>query len=183
MEIHGKNRGDEMNAYELADRLDLEPYGIYGEQAANTLRQQADRIKDLEKLLEHSVGADCREMRYIQEIENRDARIAELEKCLFQMQNACIDLTKQNSEPVAWIDPKELEDPELTSTAVSKNKMYPQDIPLYTTPQIKELSDEEIEQIASQYLSAHAQFIGAGEVCYEGEIEFARAILKKASEK
>ena len=71
--------GMEMNAYELADRLDLEPYGIYGEQAANTLRQQADRIKDLEKLLEHSVGADCREMRYIQEIENRDARIAELE--------------------------------------------------------------------------------------------------------
>ena len=38
------------------------------------------------------------------------------------------------NEPVAWIDPKELEDPELTSTAVSKHKMYPQDIPLYTHP-------------------------------------------------
>ena len=38
----------EMNAYELADRLDLEPYGIYGEQAANTLRKQADRIAELE---------------------------------------------------------------------------------------------------------------------------------------
>ena len=37
-----------MNAYELADRLDLEPYGIYGEQAANTLRKQADRIAELE---------------------------------------------------------------------------------------------------------------------------------------
>jgi hypothetical protein len=47
----------------------------------------------------------------------------------------------------------------------------------------KTLTDEEIEQIASQYLTAHAQFIGAGEVCYEGEIEFARAILKKANEK
>jgi hypothetical protein len=38
-----------MDAYELADRLDLEPYGIYGEQAANILRQQADRIAELSK--------------------------------------------------------------------------------------------------------------------------------------
>ena len=49
-------------------------------EAAQMLRQQADRIAELEKLLEHSVGSDCREMRYIQEIENKDARIAELEK-------------------------------------------------------------------------------------------------------
>ena len=48
---------------------------------------------------------------------------------------------------------------------------------------VKELTDEEIEQIASQYLTAHAQFIGAGECHYEGEIEFARAILRKAQEK
>ena len=47
----------------------------------------------------------------------------------------------------------------------------------------KELTDEEIEEIGKQYLSAHAQFIGAGECHYEGEIEFARAILRKASEK
>ena len=39
-----------------------------------------DRIAELEKLLEHFVGSDCREMRYIQEIENKDARIAGLEK-------------------------------------------------------------------------------------------------------
>jgi hypothetical protein len=102
-------------------------------------------------------------------------RIAELEKCLFQMQNACIDLAKQNSEPVAWINPKELQDPELTSTAVSKNKMYPQDIPLYTTPQVKELSDEEIIEIGN----AVVNLIDSN----EGWIEFARAILKKASEK
>jgi hypothetical protein len=38
-----------MNAYQLADKLDLEPYGIYGEQAANMLRQQADRIAELEQ--------------------------------------------------------------------------------------------------------------------------------------
>ena len=47
----------------------------------------------------------------------------------------------------------------------------------------KTLTDEEIEQIASQYLTAHAQFIGAGEVTYDGEVEFARAILRKAQEK
>ena len=90
MEIHGKNRGDEMNAYELAEQAEGLAYEIPADWSsgepknvatdiANMLRQQADRIKDLEKLLEHSVGADCREMRYIQEIENKDARIAELE--------------------------------------------------------------------------------------------------------
>ena len=47
---------------------------------------------------------------------------------------------------------------------------------------VKELTDEEIEEIGKQYLSAHAQFIGAGECHYEGEIDFARAILKKAKE-
>ncbi len=46
-----------------------------------------------------------------------------------------------------------------------------------------ELTDEEIEEIGKQYLSAHAQFIGAGECHYEGEIDFARAILRKAQEK
>lgn len=72
-----------MNAYELADKLN-EWYNFSHEnmcnEAAQMLRQQADRIAELEKLLEHSVGSDCREMRYIQEIENKDARIAELEK-------------------------------------------------------------------------------------------------------
>jgi hypothetical protein len=58
-----------MNAYELADHLEKANY-VGAIKSANMLRQQADRIKDLEKLLEHSVGADCREMRYIQEIEN-----------------------------------------------------------------------------------------------------------------
>ena len=48
---------------------------------------------------------------------------------------------------------------------------------------MRELTDEEILKIASQYLTAHAQFIGAGECHYEGEIEFARALLKKAGER
>ncbi len=141
-----------MNAYELADDLEnsnglqyITKVGLVS-LSAQTLRQQANRI-------------------------------AELEKCLFQMQNACIDLTKQNSEPVVWIDPKELEDPELTSTAVSKNKMYPQDIPLYTTPQIKELSDEEIQSIWNEGI------VGWYATQEESVLKFARAILKKASSK
>jgi hypothetical protein len=52
--------------------------------------------------------------------------------------------------------------------------------PLYL---LRELTDEEIEHIAQQHLTVHVQFIGAGDCTIEGEIEFARAILKKASEK
>ena len=146
-----------MNAYELADRLDLEPYGIYGEQAANTLRQHAARIKDLEKLLEHSVGADCREMRYIQEIENKDARIAELEK-------------QQKTEPDFYSE---------------------QGYPLYITPQIKELSGDEIHEVAKKFLTSYDLEIDQGLygdtsrvlIAIEDWYGFARAILKKASEK
>ena len=52
-------------------------------------------------------------------------------------------------------------------------------IPLYTAP--RELSDEEIEDLADKYLSVNYKY---GEDIYVlGEVEFARAILKKASEK
>ena len=118
----------------------------------NINKQQQKRIAELEKLLEHSVGSDCREMRYIQEIENKDARIAELEKQLKPTGNGIIGYL--GDVPI-------------------------HDMVLRTTPQKKPLSDEEIEQIAKQHLTAHAQFIGAGEVCYEGEIEFARAIEER----
>lgn len=49
--------------------------------------------------------------------------------------------------------------------------------------QQSELTDEEIEDIASQHLTAHAEFIGAGGCHVEGDITFARAILKKARKK
>ena len=143
-----------MNAYELADKVDFEPYGTYGEQAANMLRQQADRIKDLEKLLEHSVGADCREMRYIQEIENRDARIAELEK---------------GGEVAGRFYWESVVDGHVMAVPSEGTPHYNKDdFPLYTTPQIKELSNEEIERIYYKTLN---------------RFDFARAILKKASEK
>ena len=100
------------------------------------------------------------------------------------------------NEPVAWIDPKELEDPELTSTAVSKHKMYPQDIPLYThpakeykpnqtlecsfdlagfKPQAKTLTDEEINQVAIDM----GMF---GDLSHD-EIELCRNVLRKSQEK
>ena len=44
-----------------------------------------------------------------------------------------------------------------------------------------ELTDEEIQDIADQHLTAHAEFIGAGGCHVEGEIAFARAIIRKAS--
>jgi hypothetical protein len=67
-----------MNANELADWLEtIEGYPAI-QAWGNKLRQQQERITQLEKLLEHSVGADCREMRYIQEIENKDAEIEAL---------------------------------------------------------------------------------------------------------
>ena len=47
------------------------------------------------------------------------------------------------------------------------------DIPLYTHL-AKELTDEEIEELSEQYLDWNWQ---------NGEIEFARAILKKAQQK
>lgn len=40
-------------------------------------------------------------------------------------------------------------------------------------------SDEEILALAQQHLKAFAQFTGAGEVWFEGEVEFARAVLEK----
>ena len=37
-----------------------------------------------------------------------------------------------NEQPVAWIDPKELD--MTVSTSVTKNKQFESDIPLYTHP-------------------------------------------------
>jgi hypothetical protein len=110
-----------------------------------------------------------------------------------------------NNEPVAYIDPYDLERLPHYDCHIGSQQLK-NGIPLYTHPvkehfedepqaeelheilqsnshPVKEITDEEIEYIASQHLSAHAQFVGAGECHYEGEIDFARAILKKASEK
>ena len=76
-----------------------------------------------------------------------------------------------NNEPVAWIDPKELD--MTVSTSVTKNKQFDGDIPLYTHP-VKELTDEEITEVFVECMLPYGEF---------DEHEFARAILRKAQEK
>ncbi len=115
-----------MNAYELADELqDL--HGLYCEDAANMLRQQADRIERKRELIREQTAL----------LVKQNNRIVELEKL-------CRDL--------AW-----------ANEALT---------PYYTAPQIKELSDEEILNLYKETEADNG-----------GIREFARAILKKASEK
>ncbi len=73
-------------------------------------------------------------------------------------------------KPVAWID--YIEDSNLYDLNVSGRG-----VPLYTAPQLKELSDEEITQVFDECYPNN----GDGDVVTL--IDFARAILKKASEK
>ncbi len=118
-----------MNAYELADELD-KINDIPIETIINMLRQQAERIAELEKShieLERGIVADLNQ--------------------------------RQSAEPFIWL--KQDFDGEWIEVHPNKG------IPLYTAPQIKELSDEEIERIYYKTLN---------------RFDFARAILKKASE-
>jgi hypothetical protein len=85
-----------------------------------------------------------------------------------------------NNEPVAWIKKKEIGYMEVTKKCGAKDYatnlgLVPEDddIPLYNHP-VKELTDEEINWLAKAYSTM------------EGELNapaFARAILRKASEK
>jgi hypothetical protein len=73
------------------------------------------------------------------------------------------------NEPVAWTDGK--------GNYFDKNSFFPVDdlIPLYTHLPLRELTDEEIDNTSDEIL----QHIDT----YMGRRMFARAILKKASEK
>ena len=83
-----------------------------------------------------------------------------------------------NNEPIAWIIQSKYGLPALVwngkpikyATVVKQP-----DIPLYTTPQIKELSDEEIKTVYGEYFDSKN--------CDWIHLECIRAILKKASEK
>jgi hypothetical protein len=120
-----------MNAYELAKKLEW--YTNYDEfvEAGAMLRQQADRIAELEKELYFK--------NYYEELPDTPVGI----------------IGKIGDSPI-------------------------HDLVHRTTPQIKELSDEEILSLSAFKNSSYDVFIE-----YEKEdlIKFARAILKKASEK
>jgi hypothetical protein len=144
-----------MNAYKLADELkDL--HGLYCEDAANMLRKQADRIAELEKELE-SAEVD---------IDVYRSEIAKLEK---QLDN-CTPTVDDNSQDwkgmdgatAFWLIERH------SNNWTDAKKMMNEWFEANSTPQIKELSDEEIDEIMKQTSNWY---------------EFARAILKKASEK
>jgi len=78
-----------------------------------------------------------------------------------------------NNEPVAWIDPYDLERLPHHDCWVNGQE-HKNSVPLYTYP-AKTLTDEEITQIVSEKLETWNT--------KEAMIDFARAILKKASEK
>jgi hypothetical protein len=80
-----------------------------------------------------------------------------------------------NNEPVAWIDPRELD--MAVSTSVTKNKQFDTDIPLYTHP-AKTLTDEEIQELAL----CDEFWISEDCTIFDWH-KFARAILRKAQEK
>ena len=176
-----------MNAYELADNLDKasEYLTMIGnadfKQCANMLRQQADRI-------------------------------AELSKNVDELEEELLKATHPNAEPVAWMSPdskfsktegKLFYIPLYTTPQkycpTENNAAYEKgvidgmakqrqsrvdgiigqigDSPIHdlvhrTTPQIKELSDEEILNLYKETEADNG-----------GIREFAKAILKKASEK
>jgi hypothetical protein len=112
-----------MNAYELANNL-----------------ENKDRLWNVD---ENLMLKNCAMLR------QQADRIAELEKV---------------SKPVAWMDYLEHSD-------VYDLNVSGRGIPLYTAPQIKELSDEEIYEVLYSVDWAY------------DPVKFARAILKKASEK
>ncbi len=127
-----------MNAYELADELqelDSRLHLIDLFKSANMLRQQADRIAELEK------GGEVAGRFYWESV----------------------------------VDGHVMAIPSEGTPHYNKD-----DFPLYTTPQIKELSDEEILNVA---FCCEVNTV-AIENDWDGTvIDFARAILKKASEK
>jgi hypothetical protein len=109
-----------MNAYELANKME-QLAGHFHNEAINMLRQQADRIAELEKLV-HQRFDDGKRLGVI-ETEDR--------------------LKQQSAEPFIWL--KQDFDGEWIEVHPNKG------IPLYTTPQIKELSDEELNKAFDYY--------------------------------
>ena len=83
-----------------------------------------------------------------------------------------------NNEPVAWIiDAKmtDCDDNFIWNTGNYPDWQVKHWIPLYTHP-VKELTIEEIEEVSKEIFKGYKNF-------YHYQINFARAILRKASEK
>ncbi len=126
--------------------------------AAYMLRQQANRIRNLEKTLGFKNSG-----------------------------YETINLTPM-PEPVAWFDGEYYVCPEL-GYEYTITEQHPKDlgwIPLYTTPQIKELSDEEIWEVIDNCFGVHAfnlDYQIALDEAREDAFDLVKTVLKKASEK
>jgi len=205
-----------MNAYELANKAEDLKTGEYGyvdgwmDEAADMLRQQEDllqqhekhnlelqeiiknqkdRIAELEKTIQDGIQAFGKVQDQMLDSKFAFPRWSK-EKEMF---DSWVSHEKQSVEPVAWIKKDTLiflgnyEFGSIT-IQVQKQKDDEFDIPLYTTPQIKELSDEEIKPLLDRiqnYLECGGLF---NPECMEHDkvkdlIMDCRAILKKASEK
>ena len=119
-----------MNAYELADalqELDSRLHLIDLFKSANMLRQQADRIAELEKELAFMEG-DYPEPTIVE-------KMKEYEK---------------QSEPVGLFKLKEDHHGSYYIQALPTEDNHNL-IPLYTTPQTKPLSDDEIEEVIKTF--------------------------------
>ena len=125
-----------MNAYELADEL-LRDNTQLTVKAAYMLRQQADRIAELESLYWQQVYKNI----------------------------------PPQTKPVAWM---QMHYKDNIPTKFSPVKVWEDDIPLYTTPQTKPLSDEEIIAIRD---SCYVQS-GIDEWEFD-DVNFARAIEER----
>ena len=159
-----------MNAYELADQVEMwgedllalnMKGGIPVVEGAKLIRQQADKIAELEKQNEaleqlrpywakgfsnDSVAAQCTvsamsELHKLLGVNNQTDAVIKIK----QQQKRLAELEKQN-EPVAWMSP---------DGKVSQTEGLLFHIPLFTTPQTKPLSDEEIISIADSLSLIH----------------------------
>ena len=131
-----------MNAYELADKLNQSnSNGLMCDEAANMLRQQADRIALLE--------AEISNRTWVRKLLTEEKQS---EPVAWMSRNKCIQWADEEADLPNWTD------------------FYV--IPLYTTPQTKPLSDEEIEELR--------EYHGINEWMYETSVvDFARAIEAK----
>jgi uncharacterized coiled-coil protein SlyX len=143
------SEGLEMTPHELADKL-IEPSSVHGAfcyEAANMLRQLAKEKAELEKGLELVKDAYCAKDSECKELKGR---IAELEKRALCFENATKDLAFQvaekdgqlekQSEPVTY-----LKRDESTGLYYECDRQY--GFPVYTTPQTKPLSDEDLDKL------------------------------------
>ena len=155
-----------MNAYELADKLewhwDNDCRSPAISKSIDMLRQQADRIADYERW----------EKRWSERVARAENRIAELEKELY-FKNYYEELP---DTPVGIIG------------KIGDSPIH--DLVHKTTPQIKELSDEEIDSLIAEYKIGEFSGFYVDKAMtesmqrrYKNALDFARAILKKSSEK